>query len=316
MIFFGRIYFEVSCRKTWMLSTHQPMWRRYLVQRTYEWHVHVLFVYSHNRCEEVSLCPRAHMRRISMGIEKNSMHFNIYSLMFGVYVYNHRPAIIMHREIDIEQCGVGDSIRHTHKIDIWQCVLLVIPYTFGQAGRFECKFCLVQELVLPIWWWRCASNGESDLGHAHRISVILSLACLRYKKSVHLFEVRVSPLRVSTTTEHQYAAWSFQPVTDMYTLLNHVINFREKYQSRYCTACNQFMCTCNPFFMQRQWHSSDSEFTSSSICTNYDTPNMSILTHSSNTRRHTSPIQIFKPKTNQNVTRVSILKTPTNKVMS
>ena len=146
-------------------------------------------------------------------------------------------------KIDSEQWGVGDSILYTHKFDFWRCVLVVIPYTSGQAGCFGCKLCLGQEVLLTIRcsiciMWRCASNAESDLGHAHRISITLSLTCLRYTNWVNPLKVQVSPLKVSTTTDHQSAACSFQHVTDMYTLLNHVIDFREIDQSRFHMACN------------------------------------------------------------------------------
>ena len=59
-------------------------------------------------CEK-SLRPRAHVRRIPMGVKKVSMIHNTYSLMYEVCIYNHRPTIIVHRKIDSEQCGIGDT---------------------------------------------------------------------------------------------------------------------------------------------------------------------------------------------------------------
>ena len=53
-------------------------------------------VCSHNRCEGVSSCACAHVRRVPMGIGKVSMMHNICSLMFEVCIYNHRPTIITH----------------------------------------------------------------------------------------------------------------------------------------------------------------------------------------------------------------------------
>ena len=53
-------------------------------------------VCSHNRCEEVSSCPCAHVRRVPTGIEKLSMMHNMHSLTFEVCNYSHRPTIVMH----------------------------------------------------------------------------------------------------------------------------------------------------------------------------------------------------------------------------
>ena len=232
-----------------MLSTLRPMYRRCQVQCTNEWNVLVLFVRydetpvqlcSHNRYEGASLCPRVHVRRIPMGIEKVSMMHNLYSLMYEVCIHNHLPTIIMHCKIDGEQCGVD-----MRKIDIWRCVLLVVSCTYGQAGRFERKSVWGQEnepcdplLMLPI-------NAESDLGLIW-ISIMLSLAS------------QVSPSRVSTTTEHQYASCSFQPVTYMCILPNLVIHLWKMDQLHYNIACSSFDMHI-PLATQRQWHSSDSE---------------------------------------------------------
>ena len=247
MILFCRIYFEVSCRKIWMLWTHRPMCRRCLVQRTYEWYVHVLFVRyektpvqvcSHNRCNVLSLYPRVHVRRIRKSVNEAKHIF--LDVMFGVCVYNHRPTTIMHREIIEERCVVGDSIRHTHKIDIWRSVLLVIPYTSGQAGRFECRFCLAQELVSPF----SCDDVRAMLSRIQGMRIESPSCCLR---RVFMRKIPyISPRCECHLYEYlQQQSINMPHVTDMYTLLNHVIDFGETDQSRYYIACN-------PFFMQRQ----------------------------------------------------------------
>lgn len=115
----------------------------------------------------MSTCPR---EAYTGGYRKSINDAQYSFLNLRCLLHHHRPTIIMNRKIDSEQCGVGDSIRHTPNNDIRRCVLLAISCTTGQAGRFECNLCLGQEVLLPIW----CNDVWAMLGRTSRIIARMS----------------------------------------------------------------------------------------------------------------------------------------------